>query len=80
MTSSIAASDLTNESLATEPVKNTKCGSQSCRLMLNYRLISVSAKTLYVVIRNHVESFNVIYEPFHGETCMCQYVAWVSQV
>ena len=25
--------------------------------MLNYRLISVSAKTLYVFIRNHVESF-----------------------
>ena len=53
-----------------------KCGSRSCRVMLNYRLISVSAKTLYVFIRNHVESFNVIYEPCHGETCLCQYVAW----
>ena len=47
--------------------------------MLNYRLISVSAKTLYVFIRNHVESFNVIYEPGHGETCPCQYVAWASR-
>ena len=57
-------------------------GSQSCRVMLNYRLISVSAKTLYVFIRNHVESFkcDMIYEPCHGETCLCQYVAWVSRV
>ena len=49
--------------------------------MLNYRLISVSAKTLYVFIRNHVESFkcDMIYEPCHGETCLCQYVAWVSR-
>ena len=30
-----------------------ECGSRSCRVMLNYRLISVSAKTLYVFIRNH---------------------------
>ena len=42
--------------------------------MLNYRLISVSAKTLYVFIRNNVESLNVIYEPCHAETCLYQYV------
>ena len=38
--------------------------------------------TLYVFIRNHVESFkcDMLYEPCHGETCLCQYVAWVSRV
>ena len=36
--------------------------------MLNYRLISVSAKTLYVFIRNHVESFNVTYVGCSGSS------------
>ena len=40
-----------------------KAGSRSCRVMLNYRLISVSATTLYIFIRIHVESFNIVYEP-----------------
>ena len=68
------------ESLATEPVKNMKCGLRSCRVMLNYRLISVSAITLYVFIRIHVESFNDVSEPCLGETRLRQYVAWVSRV
>ena len=55
-----------------------KCGSRSCTVMLNYRLISVSATTLYVFIRIHVESFNVVYGPCNGETRLRQYVAWVS--
>ena len=40
-----------------------ECGSRSCRVMLNYRLISVSVKTLYVFIRNHVESI-LLYNVF----------------
>ena len=57
-----------------------KCGSRSCRVMFNYRPISVSATILYVFIRIHVESFNVVYEPCHEETRLRQYVAWVSRV
>ena len=47
--------------------------------MLNYRLISinldiiVSATIWYVFIRIHVESFNVVYEPCHGETHLRHY-------
>ena len=40
--------------------------------MLNYRFVSVSATTLYVFIRIHVESFNVVHEPCHGETRLCR--------
>ena len=48
--------------------------------MLNYRLISinldiiVSATICYVFIRIHVESFNVVYEPCHGETYLRFYI------
>ena len=49
-----------------------KSGSRSCRVMLNYRLISVSTTTLYVLIRIHVKSFNVVYEPCHGGTRLRQ--------
>ena len=55
-------------------------------IMLNYKFISinldiiVSATIGYVFIRIHVESFNVVYEPCHGETRLCQYVAWMSRV
>ena len=42
--------------------QNMKCGSRTCIVMLNYKLISVSATTLYVFIRFHVESFNAVME------------------
>ena len=40
------------------------------------------AQIISVFRKNHVESFkcDMIYEPCHGEACLCQYVAWVSRV